>query len=150
MTTLVGTKSHFSKALQELLELEYEALEIYEAAISRITNVNYKQGLVNAKNEHDRHVRELIKILEVKNINIPKGSGGTQWLTIGKIALAELIGDESILKVMVLAEEDTNKAYERMVERSDKFKESIEFLNLGLDDEKRHITWLKQELENKN
>lgn len=145
MTTFVGTQNDFSKALQELLELEYEALEIYEAAINRIEDVNYKQGLVNAKNDHNRHITDLIKILEDKKIDVPKGPGGTQWITIGKLAIANLIGDKTILNTMIQAEEDTNIAYKRMNERLDKFKESEEFLNLGLKDEIRHMTWLKQE-----
>lgn len=148
MTTFVGTQNDFSKALQELLELEYEAVEIYETAINHIEDINYKQGLVDAKNDHDKHITELSKILSDKEIEVPKGPGGTQWITIGKLAIANLIGDKTILKTMVQAEEDTNTAYKRMNERLDKFKEAEKFLSLGLKDEIKHITWLKQQVEN--
>ena len=86
MTTFVGTQNNFSKALEKLLELEYEALEIYETAINHIEDINYKQELVNAKNDHDKHITELSKILSDKEIEVPKGLGGTQWITIKKIS----------------------------------------------------------------
>ena len=36
MTTLVGTQTKFVKAVRELVELDFDALEAYNAAINRL------------------------------------------------------------------------------------------------------------------
>lgn len=143
MTTFVGQQTDFAKALKELVELEYEALEAYEAAINRIESANYKQGLVNAKAEHKSQVSDLTQLLTSKGIEAPRGPSGTQLISIGKVAIANLFGDNAILKAIIQLEEDINTAYKRMTEHDQKFIEAEKMLTTGLANENRHITWLK-------
>lgn len=42
MATLVGTQKNFADALKALIELDYDAIEAYKAAIDRLENENYK------------------------------------------------------------------------------------------------------------
>jgi len=145
MATLVGMQSEFSSALKDLIELDYDAIEAYETAINRLESEAYKNQLKDFAEDHKRHVRELTNLLERHNEDAPTSASlGKQWLTKGKVVLANLIGDEAILAAMKSNEEDTNTAYERMNERDDKWEDSLDILRRGLEDERRHRAWLSQ------
>lgn len=149
MVTLVGMQNDFISALKNLLELEYEALETYVAAIDRIENEQYKEGLSQAKSDHERHIKELSTFFKNKGEKAPHGPSGMQVLSIGKVALASLIGDKAILQAMVQAENDTNTAYERMNEHKNKMAELDSILKQGLADERKNREWLKKTIEEK-
>ncbi|MBL0942527.1 MAG: DUF2383 domain-containing protein, partial [Alphaproteobacteria bacterium] len=73
MVTLVGTQEDFEVALKELLELDYDAVEAYEAAINRLENQEYKTQLNTFKNDHERHIKEISALLKKHNIAPTKG-----------------------------------------------------------------------------
>ncbi len=144
MVTKVGMQSDFADALKDLVELDFDAVEAYEAAINRLDNIEYKSKLREFKKDHERHITELSDVLKSHNETAPTGpSMGKQWLTKGKVVLGEIVGDNGILAAMITNEIDTNTAYERMNEREDKWLEAVYALQRGLDDEKRHKAWLE-------
>lgn len=146
MTTLVGKQDAFDEAIISLLELEYDALEAYEVAVDKLIDGQYKQTMREFMRNHQRHVKELSQLLTNHQISdIPTGPSGKQWLTKGKVALGGLIGDQAILLAMDTNEEDTNTAYERMVNRTDKWSDANSLLNQAFADEKKHKAWIKQE-----
>jgi rubrerythrin len=122
---------------------------LYEAAINRIVNRDYKDKLSEFKEDHQRHCEELSEFLSHHGKQPPTGPSAKQWLTKGKVLLANLIGDETILRAMVDNEMDTNTAYERIYNRDDKLPETEKTLRRGLDDERRHRRWLEETLEGK-
>lgn len=146
MVTMVGKQAEFSDAIKELIELDYDAVEAYEAAISRLENTVYKGKLSEFLNDHKRHIKEFTTLLKKHNTDAPNSpSAGKQWLTKGKVVLANLIGDDAILSAMLSNEEDTNTAYERMNERTDKWDDSKDILRRGLEDERQHKKWFEQQ-----
>ncbi len=147
MTTLVGKQNDFSEALFSLCELDFDALEAYETAISLLENENYKQQLRKFKENHERHIIDLRSILLAKMNKAPHSPSMKQWLTKGKVVLANLVGDEMILKAMLTNEEDTNTAYQRMYQRADKWPEAENILQKGLADENGHKKWLENILK---
>ena len=148
MATFTGTQSEFFDALKNLVELDYDAVEAYEAAINRLENQKYKNQLLEFKKDHERHIKEVSDLLQKHNEEAPTGpSIGKQWLTKGKVVLAEIAGDNAILKAMLSNEEDTNLAYKRLNERVDKWEDSVQILEKGLEDEIRHKKWLESQTE---
>jgi len=145
MVTLVGTQSDFAAAIKDLIELDYDAIEAYEAAINRLDNKDYKAKLSEFKKDHQRHTQELSELLGEHHVtNIPSGpSNVKQWLTKGKVVLANLMGDSAILSAMISNETDTNTAYERIYAREDIWEEAKSTIRRGLDDERRHKAWLE-------
>jgi rubrerythrin len=142
MVTMVGKQAEFGNAVIELIELEYDATEAYEAAISRIENTVYKGKLSEFLNDHRRHIEELSLLLKKHGYAVPqRGILEKSWLTKGKVVLANLIGDATILSAMLSNEKDTNTAYERMNERTDKWDDAKDILQRGLEDERRHKNW---------
>lgn len=144
MVTLVGTQARFTDALKDLLELEYDATETYTAAVDRLNDENYKAKLNEFKADHERHIEEIRKLLKASGEEFTDGPCGKQVLMIGKVAIANLIGDNSILKAMLAAEEDTNTAYERMLNHEDKPSSADEFVRRAREDERRHKQWLEE------
>lgn len=147
MTTLVGTQQSFDKALYDLCELDFDAAEAYEAAIKRLDNLAYVNKLRQFKEDHLKHIYNLRNILQTKLGKAPNTPSVKQWLTKGKVIIAELAGDRMILSAMLSNEEDTNTAYKKMYDREDKWPEVEEILRKGLSDEIYHKSWLEQTLK---
>ncbi len=145
MVTFVGTQGDFADAIKDLIELDFDAIEAYDAAINRIENQSYRDKLIEFKGDHERHVRELSALLKKHNEEAPTGpSIGKQWITKGKTILANLIGDRTILVAMRSNEVDTNTAYERVYHHEGKWEDADDILKRGLKDERRHKAWLEE------
>lgn len=150
MVTIVGMEGDFSSALTDLVELEYDAVEAYEAAINRLDNQEYRKKLISFKNDHMRHISELCELLKAHMITPPTGpSLGKQWLAKGKVILGNLVGDLAILRAMRSNEIDTNVAYERIKAREDSWPDSRDMIDRGFADEQRHKKWLEDILEDR-
>ena len=148
MTTLVGTQKNFSKALQELAELDYDAVEAYKATIEKLENSSYKARMEEFKGDHERHIKEINGLLAAHDVETVKGPTAKGWLTEGKVRLANMVGDDNtILKAMLSNEEDTNTAYRRLNDHADKWADAIKMLERGLTDEKKHKEWIKKTIE---
>lgn len=144
MATLVGTQTEFHDALYALCELDYDAIEAYQAAINRLKNESYKEQLTQFMDDHLRHVDEISAVLKRHQQAVPKGPGMKKYLTQGKVVLAHLLGDNAILKAMITNEADTNTAYERVNSHANKWDDATDILSRGLSDEKRHKKWLEE------
>lgn len=144
MTTFVGTQNQFIDAMKSLIELDYDAVEAYEAAINRLENSVYRDKLREFKEDHERHIRDLSALLRKHKETPPTGPSIKRVLTKGKVVIANIAGDKAILKAMLDNEEDTNKAYQAMVDREDQWEDSKAVLIQGLQDEKKHKAWMQQ------
>ena len=144
MITFVGTQSDFYDALNSLLELEFEALEIYEAAINRLENQDYKHKLQEFKKDHKNHVETISNYLKENGKDAVNKPGGKQLLAIAGISFSSIMGDQNVLKSLLGAEEDTNKAYERITSHEQKSQEFSDKLWSFYDDEKRHKAWIER------
>jgi len=149
MVTLVGMQDDFGTALIDLVELEYDTLEAYEAAINRLENEEYKNEFSSFKEEHLRHISEISTLLRGRELEPPVGpSTGKQWITKGKVVLGTLAGDLAILRAMRSNEIDTNTAYERLKTHEGVWPESQEIMKQAFKDEQKHKKWLTYILEN--
>ncbi|AZL16248.1 DUF892 family protein [Rickettsiales endosymbiont of Stachyamoeba lipophora] len=145
MATMVGMQPTLIGALKDLVELDYDAVEAYEAAINRLENAEYRKKMTEFMDDHKRHIKDVTELLRKHGENAPTGPDSTkQWLVKGKVVLANLVGDKTILTAMHSNEIDTNKAYARMLEREDLFDDAVNILKRGLEDEKKHKAWLEQ------
>jgi ferritin-like metal-binding protein YciE len=148
MTTFVGTQDSLIEALQSLMDLDYDALEAYDASIHRLQNSDYKAKLEEFKSDHQRHIEDLTKVLKGHDITPATGPSAKQWLTKGKVVIANIMGDEGVLKAMLSNEGDTNTAYEKMNDRKDLWDDLKDVLKKGLNDERKHKMWLEEVVGN--
>lgn len=145
MTTRVGSEDDPIRMLEHLIALDFDAIEAYEAAIDRLDNVQYQARLAAFLADHRRHVEELSPLVRRLGGEPPGGPGAKRLLAQGKVYLADLAGDEAILRAMRSNEDDTNEAYGRAVGKAPKEAEAI--VLRGREDERRHREWLVATLD---
>lgn len=147
MATSVGLKPDFKSVLKDLISLDYDAAEAYQAAIERLENPLYKQKLGEFREDHLRHIRELKEVAATLDIETPTGPDAKLALAKGKVVMAGIMGDKEILMAMKTNEEDTNTAYERAVNHKDIIASARGVVDRGLSDERRHRQWIIDTLE---
>lgn len=149
MVTNVGRQESFVEAIKELIELNYDAIEAYEAAINNIETIDYQKQFEKFKKDHTDHIAELASFLKRCGEKSPTGPDNTKSLLIkGKVKIAAIFDDDKILTAMLSNEEDMVKAYERVNARSGESedKEIAEVLARGVEVEKGHKQWLEDNL----
>ncbi len=147
MTTTVGTETTLESLLEDLVQLDYDAADAYQAAIDRLENSSYRTRLTEFKRDHLRHITELGDILSSMGRSPPKEGDMKALLAKGKVVIAGLMGDEAILQAMRTNEADTNTAYERAVNFNGLQANTREVLQHGLADERRHCEWILEQLK---
>lgn len=145
MTTLVSSDEVVTD-LNNLIQLEYDAIAAYKAAIERLDTVSYKEKFTEFLGDHENHVTNLSDLVRSEG-GTPEDSGDVKKiLTKGKVVLADLSGDEAILKAMNANEKQTNTKYEEAVEEH--YPTNVEVVvQRGLADERRHKAWIEATLE---
>jgi uncharacterized protein (TIGR02284 family) len=146
MATLVGKQSNPVSLLRALIELDWDAIEAYEAAIEKLKNATFRQQMNQFCDDHRRHVSDLNLILQRLGGEPVLKADIKRVLTKGKVYLASLFSDRAILGAMKTNEEDTNTAYERAVAHEGFDAEALAVLNRNLSDERRHRAWIIQTL----
>ncbi len=148
MVTMVGkTEDTAEGLLSNLIKLDYDAAEAYEAAINRLENEKYKTKLRAFHQDHIRHTENLGQILQKMHKNVPTGPDEKRFLTQGKVVLANLFGDKAILRAMRSNEDDTNTAYENALKHEKVTPEIRKILEENLKDERNHRKWIMDEIE---
>lgn len=147
MATVTDSKEIIAD-LSDVIPLDYDAIAAYQSAIERLDDASYKAKLTEFLADHERHVEELGEAVRREGGHPPTEGDAKKRLTKGKVILADLFGDEAILKAMRANEEVTNTKYEEAVETG--YAENIQaILRQGLADERRHKDWLVSILENR-
>ncbi len=145
MVTTVGTESSLKELVYDLVKLDNAAIEAYDSAIERLSNASFKEQLTRFRDDHVEHTRVLGAYAQQQGWDQPDGGGAKQMLTKGKVVLAGLMGDKSILTAMKTNEDDTNTAYERAVNHRDADGVRDVFAR-HLGDEQRHRAWIEATL----
>ena len=70
MASLVDAQINFVSALKGLVELDYNAVEAYDAAINKITNEEYRKQLQIFRDDHKKHIEELNILLSTHSEEI--------------------------------------------------------------------------------
>lgn len=142
MVTTVGTESTFEKLVQNLLILEHDAIAAYVSTIEKLEDPTSKAKIAEFKADHDSHVAELTRMAGSLGVSAPQEGDMKEYLTTGKIALASMIGDKTILKAMSTNEIETKMAYDQAANNSVATPEARTFFQKALADETRHKAWM--------
>lgn len=133
------------KDLNNLVELDYDAIAAYEAAIERLDSPDYKAKLTDFLGDHQRHIQELGTAIQREGGTPEESGDAKKVLTKGQVVIANLGGDDAILKAMKRNEDQTTDKYEKAVEKG--YPEHIQsLLERGLADERRHKSWIESTL----
>lgn len=140
----IGTSDNFGTLITNLITLEHDAIAAYNTVIERLENPSYRQEIESFKADHDRHMRELTDLARTTGADIPEEGDMKEYLTTGKVALADMVGnDESILKAMASNESDTVEAYKNASSNTAVPADSRPIFERALADEQRHKAWME-------
>lgn len=143
MVTTIGTETTIEDLVRNLILLERDAIAAYETTIERLSDAEAKRQISGFLQEHHRHLSELNSMAGTLAVEAPRQGDVKQYLTTGKVALAEMMGDGAILKAMKTNEDDTVTAYERASTHQDATPESRAVFERAHQDELRHRAWME-------
>lgn len=144
MATTVGTGNDLNTIIKDFILLERDALEAYDAAIARLSDPAFKGQVQSFKEDHLRHLDELQKAAQEIGAPAPQDSDMKAMLTTGKVAMAGVAGDTSIMKAMASNEVDTITAYENGTKNETVPAALKTMMERALEDEKRHKAYMDQ------
>ena len=144
MATTVGKEREIETLVQDLITLERDAIAAYDSTIEKLSDSALSSQIAQFRQDHLQHLDVLNKMAAELGIPAPTEGDAKQMLTTGKIALAQLMGDKTILKAMKTNEDDTVTAYSRAVNHPEAVEKSRAFFSKALADEERHRAWMEQ------
>ena len=143
MATTIGTENTIEDLVRNLILLEHDAIAAYETTIERLDSAEAKSQIASFLEDHRRHLTNLNKMAGELGIDAPREGDAKQYLTTGKVALADMMGDSAILKAMKTNEDDTVTAYERAAKHEHAVPESRAVFEQAHQDELRHRAWME-------
>ena len=140
------TYSKVCDALNDLIKLDFDAIEAYEAAIKRTDDETIRNRLMEFLQDHQRHTQNLGQ--EVRKLGgVPAtGPGMMRMLTEGSVVMGALMEDRGVLKAMSKNEAVTNRAYEKALESIGN-QPARTVVQQNREDERRHKAWIDHQLE---
>jgi rubrerythrin len=127
--------------LNDLLQLDHDAVGAYGIAIHAATNESHRETLREFRADHERHIEEITRLIQDrggKPIQAPHLPTSVFKLAIQK---AGTFGGETALLLAFKANERQSRdKYRRAAEGSDDL-EVADVLARGADDEVRHYDW---------
>ena len=142
MVTLAGTQNNEKDLIEALWKLEENALEAYDETIERLENKEYARQIAEFRNDHNQHVQALAQCARACGAEAQE-PGGKSMLTKGKIVIADMVGNDSlILDAMKTNEYETVMAYENALKKDFLSPELRALCEKGLADERRHRDWM--------
>jgi uncharacterized protein (TIGR02284 family) len=132
--------------LNALIELDFDAVEAYEAAIARLSEVRDKTQLQSFLADHRRHIADLAPLVQQLGGTPATKADFKQVLTKGKVVLGGLAGDHAVLEAMKSNEQTTTRTYQKATKESGLPMRIREILDRNYADEQRHLAWLEQRL----
>ncbi len=132
--------------LNELIELDYDAIEAYRAAVLRVADPRDRARVSGFLDDHVRHVQDLAVLVRELGAE-PAGSGDLrQILTKGKVVIAGLFGDRLVLEAMKSNEEEATAVYAGAARRE--LPERVRALvERHLAEERKHHDWIVERLD---
>jgi uncharacterized protein (TIGR02284 family) len=143
----IGGEKTVIDLLNELIELDYDAIEAYKAAVGRVQEFRDRGRIASFLEDHRRHVRELNALVRQLG-GEPAGDGDLrQILTKSKVVIGALFGDRLVLEAMKANEAEASSLHERAATRGDLPTSVRAVLERHLADERRHHDWIVERLD---
>ena len=131
--------------LNELIQLDYNAVAAYQQAIEACDHVEVKGTLGVFMSDHERHIANLSSQVIALGGTPPAGQDFTGKLLEGFTSIASH-GDQSALLSMRGNEELTNRKYSSTLELV--LPEGARaVVEQNYQDEQRHLAWIKDALD---
>jgi rubrerythrin len=131
--------------LNDLLQLDHDAVEAYTIAIDRVRDATHRQTLVEFRADHKRHIEELAALVRGRGglpIELPHPTGP---LKLAVQALGALGDDSSLLLAFKAVEGQVRDKYRRAAHRTAP-PDVTDVVGRAAADEARHYAWVERTL----
>lgn len=142
MDQTIMSRDKIIEELNEVLQIDIDAIGAYTDAINACDEVEIKNQLRVFQGDHERHVRELEALVRREGGEPRRRPDLKGFLQRGMTKIAGMIGTESTLRAMLANERTTNEVYAKHVGKA--FPADIlEVLRRNYGDEQRHFAWIE-------
>ena len=134
--------------LNDLLQLDYDAVAAYELALRELRSPQLVSELERHLNDHRRHIEELerhIDRLDGMKMPMPHATGVFKLAVQGAAAFAS---DRKVLLAFKANEMQVRDKYARVAAEVDMPIDIRDTVTRAADDERRHYDWAVHSLEN--
>jgi rubrerythrin/ketosteroid isomerase-like protein len=141
-----STDAKLIAELNDLLQLDHDAVEAYTIAIDRIRDGRRRESLVEFRADHKRHIEELAALVRARGglpIELPHPTGA---LKLAVQAIGSLGDDTSLLLAFKAVEGQVRDKYQRAARRITD-ADAAEVVARAADDEKKHYAWVERTLQ---
>jgi len=146
-TTTQQTDVQLVAQLNDLLQLDHDAVQAYTLAIDNLNNPEYADTLRRFRSDHERHIEKLTELIRGRNatpIELPHIPSGQFKLAMQAVGLAG--GDKGILLTFKANERQVRDKYRRFAEVG--FPADVTRVVQGnAADEQVHYAWALETLD---
>jgi len=132
--------------LQDLLQLDHDAVAVYSLAIHTLDSRVYREALLEYRGDHERHIEDLERLISQRGgsvsvlPHIPTG-----FFKLATQAMGIAGGDRGIFLAFRANERQVRNKYGRHAARAHPL-EVAELLRRNADDEEKHFAWVSAAL----
>ena len=134
--------------LNDLLQLDHDAVQAYTLAIGALKNVGRRETLMRFRGDHERHVAELTRLVRRYGgtpVDAPHATTGPFKLAIQ--TLGTLGGDREIIVAYKTNERESRDRYSRAANNATYPADVRAMIEAAAGDEVRHYEWAESQLE---
>jgi rubrerythrin len=145
--THTRTDAEIVAILNDLLQLDHDAVQAYTLAIDALESPEFIQSLKRFRGDHERHIRDLTELIEAHGgtpmqlSHVPTGAFKLAVQAVGNAGR-----DREVLLAFKTNERQVRDKYERMAEGSNP-PDVAEVLHRNSADEEKHYQWVSRALE---
>ena len=142
--------------LNDLLQLDYDAVGAYTLAISALRDRNLRNTLIGFRQDHERHIAELVELIRARDgvpVRMPHFPTGIFKLLVQAAGSAGGMvggfagGDRIVLLAFIANETQARDKYRRHANASDHPGDVARILERAARDEETHHRWAWDALE---
>jgi hypothetical protein len=142
--------------LNDLLQLDYDAVGAYTLAISALRDRNLRNTLIGFRQDHERHIAELVDLIRARGglpVRMPHFPTGIFKLLVQAAGSAGGLvggfagGDRAVLLAFIANETQARDKYRRHANADDHPADVSRMLERAARDEETHHRWAWEALE---
>ena len=134
--------------LNDLLQLDHDAVEAYTIAINMARDVRYRETLADYRADHKRHIEELSTLVRDYGglpTEMPHPTGA---LKLAVQAIGAAAGDDALLLAFKAVEGQARDKYARATQEPLPADAAV-IVALAYADEEKHYRWVEQTLNSR-
>jgi ketosteroid isomerase-like protein/rubrerythrin len=145
-TTSGGRDGGLIAELNDLIQLDHDAVEAYTVAVDSVRDAKHRETLVEFRADHKRHIEELGALVRERGglpVELPHPTGA---LKIAVQAVGAAAGDVTLMLAFKAVEGQVRDKYRRFANRIGHPPDVAEAIRSAAADEDRHYAWVEQTL----